>query len=53
MVGLLGRVISSSQGVYLNIGQHKHRLNTYTHTKHRCLVWDSNPRSERGRQFIP
>jgi hypothetical protein len=28
-VGLLGRVISSSQGLYLNTGQHKHRINTY------------------------
>jgi hypothetical protein len=28
---LLGRVISSSQGLYLNIGQHKHRKNAYTH----------------------
>jgi hypothetical protein len=31
MVGLLGRVISSSQGLYLNTGQHKHRINTYTY----------------------
>jgi hypothetical protein len=30
-VGLLGRVISSSQGIYLNTGQHKHRINTYTY----------------------
>jgi hypothetical protein len=30
-VGLLGRVISSSQGLYLNTGKHKHRKNTYTH----------------------
>jgi hypothetical protein len=30
-VGLLARVISSSQGLYLNTGQHKHRINTYTH----------------------
>jgi hypothetical protein len=30
-VGLLGRVISPSQGLYLKIGQHKHRINTYTH----------------------
>jgi hypothetical protein len=29
-VGLLGRVISSSQGRYLNTGQHKHRINVYT-----------------------
>jgi hypothetical protein len=31
MVGLLGRVISPSQGRYLNRGQHKHRINAYTH----------------------
>jgi hypothetical protein len=30
-VGHLGRVISPSQGLYLNIGQHKHRINAYTH----------------------
>jgi hypothetical protein len=29
--GLLGRVISSSQGLYLNTWQHKHRINTYTY----------------------
>jgi hypothetical protein len=30
-VGLLGRVNSPSQGRYLNTGQHKHRINAYTH----------------------
>jgi hypothetical protein len=30
-VGLLGRVISTSQGRYLHTGQHKHRINAYTH----------------------
>jgi hypothetical protein len=30
-VGLLGRVISSSQGFYLNTGQHTHRINASTH----------------------
>jgi hypothetical protein len=30
-VGLLGWVISSSQGRYLNTEQQKHRINTYTH----------------------
>jgi hypothetical protein len=29
-IGLLGQVISSSQGLYLNTGQHKHRINAYT-----------------------
>jgi hypothetical protein len=29
-VGLLGRVISPSQDLYLNTRQHKHRINTYT-----------------------
>jgi hypothetical protein len=31
MAGLLGQVISSSPGLYLNTGQHKHRINTYTY----------------------
>jgi hypothetical protein len=40
-VGLLGRVISSSQGLYLNAGQHKHRINTYTHqTSMPCVGFD-------------
>jgi hypothetical protein len=30
LVGLLGRVISPSQGRYLNTGQHKYRINTCT-----------------------
>jgi hypothetical protein len=54
-VGLLGRVISSSQSLYLNTGQHKHRINAYTH-RHPCLKWDSNPRSQcprEQRQFMP
>jgi hypothetical protein len=29
--GLLGRVISPSQGRYLSTGQHKHKINAYTH----------------------
>jgi hypothetical protein len=29
-VGLLGRGISQSQGLYLHTGQHKHRINTHT-----------------------
>jgi hypothetical protein len=33
-VGLLGRVNSSSQGLYLNTGQHKHTINTYAHNIH-------------------
>jgi hypothetical protein len=43
-VELLGRGIGPSQGRYLNTGQHKHRK-TYTHIKHPCTEWDSNPRS--------
>jgi hypothetical protein len=39
-VGLLGRVISPSQGLYLHTEQRKHRINAYSH---RCLEWDSNP----------
>jgi hypothetical protein len=30
-VVLLGQVISRSQGLHLNSGQHKHRINTYTY----------------------
>jgi hypothetical protein len=30
-VGLLGRVISPSQGRNLNTGQYRHRINAYTH----------------------
>jgi hypothetical protein len=48
-VGLLGRVISSSQGLYLNTGQHKQNkhthTHTHTHTKHPCPEWNSNIRS--------
>jgi hypothetical protein len=32
MVGLLGRVISPSQGRYLHTGQHKHKENSHTDT---------------------
>jgi hypothetical protein len=34
MVGLLGRVISSSQGLYLNRGQHKQNKNIHTPNIH-------------------
>jgi hypothetical protein len=30
-IGLLGRVISPSQGRYLNTGEHNYRINAYTH----------------------
>jgi hypothetical protein len=48
-VGLLGRVISSSQGLYLNTGQHKDRINTYTHqTSMPCVGFETTiPASER------
>jgi hypothetical protein len=49
LVGLLERVIGPSQGLYLNTGQHKHRIKAHTHTKHPCPKWDSNPRSESER----
>jgi hypothetical protein len=50
-VGLLGRVISSSKGLYLNTGQHKHRINTYTHqTSMLCVGFESTiPASERAK----
>jgi hypothetical protein len=43
-VELLGQVISWSQGLYLNTGQHKHRK-TRAHIKHPCPGWDSNLQS--------
>jgi hypothetical protein len=52
ILGLLGLVISPSQGRCLHAGQHKHR--TYAYTE--CLQWDSNPqlqRSSERRQFMP
>jgi hypothetical protein len=50
-VGLLGRVISSSQGHYLNIGQHKDRINIYTHqTSMPCVRFEPTiPASERAK----
>jgi hypothetical protein len=42
-VGLLGRGISPSQSRYIQIGQHKHRINLH---RNPCLEWDSNPRSQ-------
>jgi hypothetical protein len=48
-VGLLGRVISPSQGLYLYTEQHKHSINAYTniHTSSRFRTYDpSVPASE-------
>jgi hypothetical protein len=47
-VGLLGRVISPSQGRYLSKGQHKHRMNAYPHqTSMHCVGFEpTNPASE-------
>jgi hypothetical protein len=42
MVGLLGRVISSSQGLYL----HRTTQHRKARDKHSCLERDSNPRSQ-------
>jgi hypothetical protein len=53
VTGLLGRLISQSQGRYLHSEQHKHRINA---NRHPCLEWDSNPRSQRSserRKFMP
>jgi hypothetical protein len=48
-IGLLGRVISLSQGLYLNTGQHKHSINTYTYqTSMPCVGFEPTiPASER------
>jgi hypothetical protein len=50
-VGLLGRVINSSQGLYLNTGQHRHRINTYTHeTSMPCVGFENTiPASKRAK----
>jgi hypothetical protein len=50
-LGLLGRVISSSQGLYRNTGQHKHRINTYTYqTSMPCMGFEPTiPASERAK----
>jgi hypothetical protein len=65
-VGLLGRVISPSQGRYLHTGQHKHRINAHTdiHALSGIRTHDSSirasedssslrPRSHRDRPFFP
>jgi hypothetical protein len=44
-VGLLGRVISPSQGHYLNTGQHKHRITSYIHQTFELTI----PASERAK----
>jgi hypothetical protein len=50
-VGLLGLGISPSQGRYVNTGQHKHRINAYTHQI--SMPWmgfePTIPASERGK----
>jgi hypothetical protein len=50
-VGLLGRVIRPSRGLYLNTGQHKHRINAYTHRT--SMLWvgfePTIPASERAK----
>jgi hypothetical protein len=50
-VGLLGRVISLSQGFYLNTGQHKRRINIYTYqTSMPCVGFEPTiPTSERAK----
>jgi hypothetical protein len=47
----LGRVISSSQGLYRNKVQHKHRINTYTHQTSMSYVGfePTIPASERAK----
>jgi hypothetical protein len=48
-VGLLGRVISSSQGLCLNTWQHKHRINTYTYqTSMPCVGFELTIQTDPG-----
>jgi hypothetical protein len=53
-VGLLGRVISSSQGLYLNTGQHNHRISTYTYqTSMPCVGFEHTiPASEQAKTVL-
>jgi hypothetical protein len=48
-VGLLGRVISQSQGLYLYTGQHKHRINAYTNIHASVGFEPTIPGSERAK----
>jgi hypothetical protein len=49
-VGLLGRVITPSQGLYLHTGQHKHRINAHTQTSMRRVGFEPMiPASERAK----
>jgi hypothetical protein len=51
--GLLGRVISSSQGLYLNTGHHKHRINTYTHqTSMPCVGYEPTIPASEGAKTV-
>jgi hypothetical protein len=49
MVGLLRRVISPSQGRYLNTGQHKHRINAHTDFTPRVGFEPTIPAFERAK----
>jgi hypothetical protein len=51
--GLLGRVISSTQGLYLNTGQHKHRIYICTYqTSMPCVGFEPTiTTSERAKTF--
>jgi hypothetical protein len=42
-VGLLGRVISPSQGRYLHTGQCKHRINAHTHIHSLSVIRTHDP----------
>jgi hypothetical protein len=52
-VGLLGRVISPSQGLYLNTVQYKHRIDIYTHqTPKPCVGFEPTiPATVTGTQY--
>jgi len=53
LVGLLGRVISPTQRLYLHTVQHNTENRRHTHP---CTYWDSNPRfqcSSSWRQYMP
>jgi hypothetical protein len=50
-VGLLGLVISPSQGRYLPTGQHKHRINESTNINALSGIRTHDPSFERAKKF--
>jgi hypothetical protein len=52
-VGLLGRVISLSQGCYIHTGQHKHRINAHTDIHALSGIRTNDPSMWESKDFVP